>query len=135
MREYIKEFVKLCTDNFYTPEPIYEFGSLQVEGQEEFADLRPFFKEKKYIGCDMRKGPGADVILDLHNIDLPPNSVGTVLLLETLEYVEYPYRASDEIFRILKPGTLFIVSSCLNFPIHDHLMIIKDLFQKFPKVF
>lgn len=120
MREHIKEFVKLCIDNFNTPEPIYEFGSLQVEGQEEFADLRPYFKEKKFIGCDMRKGPGVDVILDLHNIDLPSNSVGTVLLLETLEHVEYPHKALNEIFRILKPEGLLIMSSCLNFPIHDH---------------
>jgi len=120
MREHIKEFVKLCIDNFNTPEPIYEFGSLQVEGQEIWADLRPFFKEKKFIGCDMRKGPGVDILLDLQDIDLPSNSVGTVLLLETLEHVEYPRRAVDEIFRILKPGGLLITSSCLNFPIHDH---------------
>ncbi len=51
MREHIKEFLKLCTDHFDIPEPIYEFGSLQVEGQEVWANLRPFFKEKKYIGC------------------------------------------------------------------------------------
>ena len=120
MREHIKEFVKLCIDNFNTPEPIYEFGSLQVEGQEVWADLRPYFKEKKFIGCDMREGPGVDVILDLHSINLHSSSVGTVLLLETLEHVEYPHKALDEIFRILKPGGLLIMSSCLNFPIHDH---------------
>ena len=43
----------------------------------------------------MREGPSVDVILDLHNIDLPSSSVGTVLLLETLEHVEYPYKALD----------------------------------------
>ena len=120
MREHIKEFVKLCIDNFNTPEPIYEFGSLQVEGQEVWADLRPYFKEKKFIGCDIREGPGVDIILDLHDIDLPSSSVGTVLLLDTIEHVEYPYKALCEIFRILKPGGLLIMSSALNWPIHEH---------------
>jgi SAM-dependent methyltransferase len=120
MQEHVKEFVQLCIDNFSTPEPIYEFGSLQVEGQEVWADLRPYFKDKKYVGCDMREGLGVDVILNLHDIELPSESVGTVLLLETLEHVEYPYKALDEIYRILKPGGVIIMSSLLNFPIHEH---------------
>jgi hypothetical protein len=38
MRESIKEFVKICAETLPIIEPIYEFGSLQVPGQEGFAD-------------------------------------------------------------------------------------------------
>ena len=74
---------------------------------------------RKYIGCDIREGLGVDKILDLHNIDLPPESVGTVLCLDTLEHVEYPHKALKEIHRILKSDGIVVISSAMNFPIHD----------------
>ena len=120
MRESIKQFVKIISETIPIPEPIYEFGSLQVAGQEGFADLRPFFKQKKYVGCDMRKGVGVDRVLDLHNIDVPLESVGTILVLDTLEHVEYIRKAMSEVKRILKPNGLIVISSVMNFPIHSH---------------
>lgn len=120
MRELIKQFVKICVEVLPISEPIYEFGSLQVPGQENFADLRPLFPGKKYVGVDMRKGPGVDVILNLHQIDLLSELVSTVLLLDTLEHVEFPRKAISEVHRILKPDGLFIMSSVMNFHIHDY---------------
>jgi len=119
VRIIIKEFVRLCSELLPTPEPIYEFGSYQVQGQEGFADLRPFFPQKTYVGCDMRQGPGVDQILNLHDIDLPAESAGTVISLDTLEHVEYPRKAVRECHRILKPNSVLIISSVMNFPIHD----------------
>ena len=56
MRELIKQFVKICAETLPISEPIYEFGSFQVAGQEGFADVRPIFQGKEYIGCDIRGG-------------------------------------------------------------------------------
>ena len=84
MRLLIRDFVSLVAASVPILEPIYEFGSLQVPGQEGVADLRPLFPQKKYVGCDMREGAGVDKIVDLHNINLPSDSVGTVLCLDTL---------------------------------------------------
>jgi len=120
MRESIKEFVEICAKTLPSYEPIYEFGSFQVSGQEGFADLRPLFPGREYIGADLRKGPGVDIILNLHHIDLPPKSVGTVLILDTLEHVEFPRKAIENIHRILKPNGILIISSVMNFPIHDY---------------
>jgi len=120
MRELIRQFVKICAETLPISEPIYEFGSLQVPGQEGFADLRPFFPGKKYIGADMRKGPGVDVILNLHNINLPSETVGTIFILDTLEHVEFVRKAIEESYRILKPNGLLVISSVMNFPIHNH---------------
>jgi SAM-dependent methyltransferase len=120
MRESIKEFVKIVAERLPVLEPIYEFGSLQVPGQEGFADLRPIFAGKEYVGCDMRKGPGVDKILNLHDIDLPSETVGTILILDTLEHVEFVRRAIEETHRILKADGILVISSVMNFPIHDY---------------
>jgi len=72
------------------------------------------------MGADMREGLGVDVLLNLHDIDLPSESVGAVLCLDTLEHVEYPHMALEEIHRILKPGGIAVISSVMNFPIHDY---------------
>lgn len=120
MRTTIKDFAALCSRTLPLAEPVYEFGSLQVAGQEGFADLRPLFPGKTYVGADMRQGLGVDCILNLHDIALESGSVGTVLSFDTLEHVEYPHRAMEEIHRILKPDGIAIVSSVMDFEIHDY---------------
>jgi SAM-dependent methyltransferase len=120
MNKSIKEFVASCAGILPLQEPIYEFGSLQVVGQEGFADLRPLFPGKKYIGADMRPGLGVDIVLDLAKIDLYDQCAGTVLLLDTLEHVEYVSKALEEVYRILKPGGTVVIQSVLDFPIHAY---------------
>lgn len=120
MRQLVRDFAALVAESFTILEPVYEFGSLRVPGQEELANLRPLFPGKEYVGCDMREGIGVDTILDLHDIDLPEDSVGTALCLDTLEHVEYPHKAMAEIHRVLKPGGVVVISSVMNFPIHDY---------------
>lgn len=120
MRASIKEFVKIVADTLPVLEPLYEFGALQVPGQEGFADLRPIFPGKKYVGCDLQAGPGVDRILDLHRIDLSSGTVGTVLALDVLEHVEFVRKAIEEVHRILKPGGILVISSVMKFPIHNY---------------
>ena len=120
MRKLIRQFVKICAETLPVSEPIYEFGALQVSGQKGIEDLRPLFLGKKYFGADMRPGPGVDLVLNLHNINLPSESAGTVILMDTLEHVEYPRKAIEEVYRILKPNGILITSSVMNFPIHDY---------------
>jgi SAM-dependent methyltransferase len=120
MRESIKQFVGIVAGTLPVAEPIYEFGSLQVPGQEGFADLRPLFAGKEYVGFDMQEGPGVDRIMNLHHIDLPSETAGTVLMLDTLEHVEFVRKATEEVHRILKPDGILVISSIMNFPIHDY---------------
>ena len=110
----------MCVDTLPLGGPIYEFGSLQVEGNAELADLRELFPRRKFVGCDMRSGAGVDMVLDLHNIDLPDATAGTVISLDTMEHVEYPRKAVDEIYRLLKPGGVTILTSVMRFPIHSY---------------
>ena len=132
MRAPIRDFVQRMSKVLPIEEPVYEFGSFMVEGQENIADLRPFFKGLEYVGADMREGNGVDVILDLHKINLPSQNVGTVVLVDTLEHVEYPRKAIEEVYRILKPGGVLIMSSVMNFHIHSYP---NDYFRFTPEAF
>lgn len=120
MRPEGRAFVQKIATRFNVPEPIYEFGSFQVPGQEELANLRPFFPGKTYIGCDMTAGPGVDSVMNMENTQLASCSVGTVISIDTLEHVKNVHAAVLEIYRILKPGGLCIIASVMLFPIHRH---------------
>ncbi len=120
MRSNVKLFVEQTSKNFNIIEPIIEIGSFIVPGQEELANLRPIFPQKTFIGCDMRKGNGVDRIENVECLSLGNGSVGTVLILDTLEHVENCFKALDEIHRILKKDGIVIMSSVMDFPIHDH---------------
>jgi SAM-dependent methyltransferase len=120
MRNHNKALCSLVAQTVDCPGPIFEFGAYQVDGQEGFADLRTLFPGRKYVGCDMRPGPGVDRVEDVTAIGLPDASAGTVLCIETFEHVFEVRRGFDEVFRLLKPGGVFVVTSPLNFRIHGY---------------
>ncbi|KKN10245.1 hypothetical protein LCGC14_1038590 [marine sediment metagenome] len=138
MIKLIRQFVEICAEILPISEPIYEFGSFQGS-QGSFLDLRPFFPDKEYIGADMQDGLGVDIVLNLHDIDLPSDHVGTVLCLNTFEHVEFPRKAIEEIYRILKSNGILIISSHMNFPIHgapnDYWRFTPDGFRSLLKTF
>jgi SAM-dependent methyltransferase len=120
MRNHNKALCSLTARTLDCPGPIFEFGAYQVDGQEGFADLRTLFPGRKYVGCDMRPGPGVDRVEDVTAISLPDASAGTVLCIETFEHVFEVRRGFDEVFRLLKPGGVFVITSPLNFRIHGY---------------
>lgn len=120
MRQSAKDFVGLCARSLPIGEPVFEFGAVQVPGQEGFADVRPLFAGKLFVGSDVRPGVGVDRILDLQQLELMDASVGTALVIDVLEHVEFVRRAVSEVLRVLKPGGVLIVTSTLRFPIHEY---------------
>ena len=120
MRGNIREFVRVVSETLTIPQPIVEIGAFQVEGQPYDADLRPLFAETDYTGCDIRPGLGVDRIEDVHRLSFGSDTLGTVLMLETVEHVRNPLQAMAEVFRVLRPGGLAVISSCMDFPVHEH---------------
>lgn len=122
MQKPNRHFVRICVETLPWKNPVYEFGALEVHEEEDVAYVRDLFPEKglKYVGCDMRPGPGVDQVQNLHGLDIPDNSVGTIVCLDTLEHVEYPRKAVSEMHRVLKPNGVLIMSSVFNFPIHGY---------------
>ncbi len=121
MQDSVKLFVRICSEMMEIKGPVYEFGALQVPGQEGYSDLRPYFSEAHYTGCDMRPGPGVDRIEDLEKgLSLEDESAQAVLCMDTLEHVFDVFKAMSEMRRIVKEEGSLIISSVLNHEIHSY---------------
>ncbi len=120
MRDNVREFVRMAAQAFDLRAPVYEFGSYQVPGCGTKADLRSFFHAKRYVGCDMRHGPGVDRVEDLGRLTLPDGHAGTIICVDTLEHVFEVKQAVNEMIRVLAPGGMLLVTAPLDFRIHFH---------------
>jgi SAM-dependent methyltransferase len=120
MNHFLNGVARAVGETFDLPSPILEVGSYQVEGQEEIADIRPFFGDKSYVGIDVRQGPGVDQVADVERLPYPDRSFGTVIALSTFEHVPHFWRGFDEIYRVLRPDGAFFVSCPFNVRIHNY---------------
>ncbi len=115
----ITNFVAELGQRIDLPEPIVEFGSLQVEA-DQANDLRLVFPGKDFIGTDARPGPGVDRIEDLRSLSFAEGEVGTAVCIDTLEHCQDPLTACRELHRVLRPGGICAVASVMFFPIHGY---------------
>lgn len=116
MREPVRNYVKEMISRYRFEEPILDCGAGWEPNLYE-----PLFHNKKYIKQDLQDydPPCIDVICDIcHMAPIEDNSIGLVLLLESLEHIEQPQRALDEIFRVLKPRGLLILTTVMAMGVH-----------------
>ena len=119
MQPVVRDFVQDALEALELPDPVVEFGSLQVEAEQD-ADLRPLFAGRPFTGTDFREGPGVDRVEDLRALTYEDDSVGTAICLETLEHVEDPLTACRELARVVRPGGVCLVSTPLLLGIHGY---------------
>jgi SAM-dependent methyltransferase len=115
----IRRFVEDLMQVVELPDPVVEFGSLQVEAEQE-NDLRPLFAGRSFTGSDMREGPGVDRVVDLRRLSFADGEVGTALCLDTLEHCEDPPAACRELRRVTAEGGICVISSVMLFGIHGY---------------
>ena len=119
MQPFIRAFVEDVLEALELPDPVVEFGALQVEAGQD-ADLRPLFEGRAFTGTDVRAGPGVDRVEDLRALTYPDDSVGTAICLETHEHCEDPIAAGRELARVVAPGGVCLVSTPLLLGIHGY---------------
>jgi len=100
------------------PEPVVEFGAARAAGQAHLPPLKSLFPGRDFTGTDMSPGLGVDHLQDLHTLGIRDGSVGTALLIDTIEHVEHPRRALTELARCLKEDGVLLLTSHFFFPIH-----------------
>jgi SAM-dependent methyltransferase len=128
----IRAFVEDVAGTVELPDPIVEFGSMQVEAVQN-ADLRSLFPGREYLGTDYREGPGVDRVEDLRALGFGDGEVGTAICLETLEHVSDPPAACRELARVVAPGGIAILSAPTLLGIHaypdDYFRFMPDSFR------
>ena len=102
------------------PEPVIEFGALRAPTQTHLPSVRSVFAGFQYSGADMTPGVGVDQLQDLRQIGIRDSSIGTVLLLDTMEHVEDPRAAIAELRRCMKPNGILLLTSHFYFPKHAY---------------
>lgn len=123
MRKEIRQLVEIAQRTLSLSGPVLEVGSLQVEGQESIADMRPLFSGDDYIGFDMRSGKGVDQVEDIccwSLLKLPPTMPNTILCLETLEHIRNPFVAVENMSRMLNADGIILITTVMNFKIHNY---------------
>jgi len=111
-----------------------------------FLKYKEYFESCNYTTIDSRKEFNPDIIADIHNIPLPNNSVDAVICKSVLQFVKNPFKAVDEIFRVLKPSGkclvyvpfLYIYHGGLGDSERDYWRFstdgITELFSKFRRI-
>lgn len=120
MTKQLRAAIEIINRSLGSPKNILEVGSRQAINQNELADFRKMFPKANYVGMDMQKGPGVDVVANGENIPFKKNTFDLIFCFETLEHTEKPWLVCAEIERVAKAKGLIIVSSQQNFPIHKH---------------
>jgi ubiquinone/menaquinone biosynthesis C-methylase UbiE len=95
---------------------VLEVGSFNVNGT-----IRPFFSQGGYIGCDIAKGPGVDVVLDdPRRLPFESDRFDVVVSTEMLEHAEFPDEILAEMARVCRPaGVVLVTTRSPGFPHHN----------------
>lgn len=116
-RLLVQAFVK----SFELQGPILEIGSHQLKPEgDPNQDLRPYFPGEKYIGFDVSRGPGVDCVQDVTRLSVQDCSVGTVVMVSTIEHVFGVFDAFREIHRVLSNKGAVLITSHMDCGIHAY---------------
>ena len=69
------------------------------------------------LGCQVKVAQDYPAI-DVEALPYPPDSIDIVVLDQVLEHVRHPWKAIDEINRVLRRGGVAICTSVFIYPIH-----------------
>jgi len=102
---------------------ILEIGSKNYGSTPDF---RSVFPDYKYVGIDIEKGKGVDVVLDLtDDFDKVSQKLGgrkfsTVICFSVLEHCKNPFKMCDNISTLLTKNGILFISVPFSWGIHGY---------------
>jgi len=128
-KELFKQFVKLKSGI------VLDIGS-------KLAPYKNLIPHTKYMTLDINPAVKPDIISDIHKVNWEENYFDTIIATEILEHCHSPEKAINEIYRLLKPDGICILSTRFIYRYHpdpkDYYRFTKDalevLFQKFNQI-
>ncbi len=106
------EFSLRCLAEEVEGKRVLELGAMDVNGSVRSV-LMPL-KPAEYVGVDMEKGPGVDVVCRGEELvkKFGKNSFDTVVCVGTLEHVEYWRETISNMKGVCKPGGAIVLTTC-----------------------
>lgn len=109
--KYTRKRLASFTAKYATSERTLDIGSA---GAGEHLDHFPNTET-----LDLQKTAGVDFEGDVHDLrDFGDNEYASITCFEVLEHLHSPHLAISELFRVLKPGGVLLVSTRFIFPVH-----------------
>lgn len=106
------ELVKRISNEYALPGPIYDIGGAGFRSM--WNNIFPEFKTVDIL-------PDSDITADICSMpQINSDSIGTVVTMDTFEHIKEPWKAVDEIYRILRPGGILIISTVLIWDYHEY---------------
>ncbi|MHB8482356.1 MAG: methyltransferase domain-containing protein [Nitrospiria bacterium] len=100
------KFIDIVRDYFpkyFQNKRVLEVGSWDVNG-----NVRNKFISCEYIGVDITKGQGVDIVCEGQNLDFPANHFDVVISCESFEHNRYWLETFMNMVRMLKPSGLCV---------------------------
>lgn len=74
----------------------------------------------EYLATDCFEHPNVNVLTDIHTLSetLLPESFDFVICLDVLEHVQSPWVAARQLFKMLKPGGILLLTTPFNYRLH-----------------
>lgn len=90
---------------YFESRRVLEVGSLDINGT-----IRSYFSNCEYIGLDVGKGPGVDVVCQGQDYDAPDGSFDVAVSCEVMEHNPYWRETFENMVRVCRPGGLVIMT-------------------------
>lgn len=90
--------------------PSQDLRVLDVGGRHQ--PYRPLFGNRvaQYTACDLVRTDLVDIIASGEALPFPSGSFDVVLCTQVFEYFRHPHLAAQEIYRVLRPGGVLLMS-------------------------
>lgn len=101
-----QEFCKRVRDkfpDFFKNKFVLDIGSLDINGNNQ-----EWFENCKYLGVDIAYGRNVDIVSKGHELGFPDNTFDIIISTECFEHDQYYDATIKNIYRMLKPGGLFL---------------------------
>jgi len=82
---------------------VLDIGSLDINGNNKV-----IFDDAHYLGLDVALGRNVDIVSKGHELSLPDETFDTIISTECFEHDQYYSKTIKNIYRMLKPGGLFV---------------------------
>ncbi|GAB4209148.1 MAG: hypothetical protein OHK0022_39780 [Roseiflexaceae bacterium] len=94
-------------------------GAFLEFGDPRYRHLFPPEAVERYDIINIVPGPQVSVVADIQDCpNIPDNSYDVIVCTQVLEHVPNPFRATGELWRILKPGGRLLLTVPAAFPYH-----------------